>query len=287
MTTPSRILSRWQADLVLLLTAFVWGSGFIAQRIAAPNSSIFFYNGSRFLLGAILLLPLIRFRVTIPAAEQKGVLAAGFLLFGAASLQQAGLRTTSAANAGFITGLYVVFVPIFLWLIWRQRQHWNVWVAAIFAVSGMLLLSANGQLRLASGDLFEFLGAILWALHVIVVGRAVQNLHPLQFAVSQFLICAALEFFNRLSPGTFSHSWASAAVGNDCLQWHCLGCDRLYPAGGRAKTCPPYRRRFDLKHGSRICRLAWLYHLKGKFNFRTGFWLFIGYGCNCAGANSI
>lgn len=189
-----RQLTRIQADLLLLLTAAVWGSGFIAQRIAAPHVNIFFYNGGRFLLGALLLLPLVRFKPHIEKKKFSGVLLAGFLLFSAGALQQAGLITTTAGNAGFITGLYVIFVPIFLWLIWREKQKWNVWVAALVAVMGMLLLSTGGMLKLAPGDRFEFMGAILWALHVIVVGRTVQGMNPLHFAIWQFLVCALLNF---------------------------------------------------------------------------------------------
>jgi drug/metabolite transporter (DMT)-like permease len=192
MPPVPRTLTRLQADLILLFTAAVWGSGFIAQRVAAPNLSIFFYNGGRFLLGAILLFPLIRFRLSINSKDRLGVALAGILLFLAGAFQQAGMRTTSAGNAGFITGLYVVFVPIFLFIIWREKQNPNVWFAAILAVFGMFLLSSNGVFQISGGDFLEFIGAILWALHVIVVSRSIRNVHPLHFAVGQFLVCAAL-----------------------------------------------------------------------------------------------
>lgn len=194
----SRQLTRLQADLLLLLTAAVWGSGFIAQRIAAPNMNIFIFNGGRFLLGALLLFPLIRFRLQIAKSNLTGVILAGILLFSAGAFQQAGMITTTAGNAGFITGLYVIFVPIFLWFIWREKQRWNVWVAALIAVFGMLLLSTGGELKLAPGDRLELIGAVLWALHVIVVGKTVQGLHPLHFAIGQFLVCAILNFSTGL-----------------------------------------------------------------------------------------
>jgi len=189
-----RQLTRIQADMILLLTAAVWGSGFIAQRIAAPNMNIFYFNGGRFLLGAILLLPLIKFKFKISKNKIIGVLLSGSLLFTAGAFQQAGMITTTAGNAGFITGLYVIFVPFFLWIFWQKKQRWNVWVAALIAVYGMLLLSTGGQLRLAPGDRLEFIGAILWALHVIVVGNTVQGMHPIQFAIGQFLVSAFLNW---------------------------------------------------------------------------------------------
>lgn len=226
MNQSSRPLNRIQSDLILLSTAFVWGSGFIAQRIAAPNTSIFFYNGGRFLLGALLLLPLIRFRIRIPARQAVGVLAAGFLLFAGSAMQQAGMRTTSAGNAGFITGLYVVLIPIFLMLFWKQRQVWTVWLSVLLAVVGVLLLSTGGAIRFVSDDFLEFLGAILWAFHVIVVSRVVKYLHPLHFAIGQFLICAILNItvgliFEPASIQVLPHYWltivyngvASVAIG--------------------------------------------------------------------------
>ena len=192
MPSTPRTLTRFQADLLLLLTAAVWGSGFIAQRVAAPSLSIYFFNGGRFLLGAVLLFPLIRFKLTINSKDRLGVALAGFLLFSAGAFQQAGMQTTSAGNAGFITGLYVVFVPIFLFIIWREKQTLNVWFAAVLAVFGMFLLSSNGVFQISRGDFLEFIGAILWAFHVIVVSRSIRHVQPLHFAVGQFLVCAAL-----------------------------------------------------------------------------------------------
>lgn len=221
-----RQLTRIQADLILLVTAAVWGSGFIAQRIAAPQLNIFYFNGARFLLGLLLLLPLVRFNLQIEKKKFLGVLLAGFLLFSAGAFQQAGLITTTAGNAGFITGLYVIFVPIFLWLIWRNKQKWNVWVSAIIAVIGMLLLSTSGELKIAPGDRLVLIGAVLWALHVIIVGRTVHGMHPLHFAIGQFLVCAILNFgfgfisdpqgLSQISPlwGTILYSGiASVAIG--------------------------------------------------------------------------
>lgn len=199
----SKPLTRIQADLLLLLTAFVWGSGFIAQRVAAPNMNIFFYNGARFLLGSLLLIPLIRFKFDFIKLKWKGILLAGTILFSAGAFQQGGMITTTAGNAGFITGLYVIFVPLIMLLIFRQKQSWNIWVAAVIAVLGMLLLSTGVEFRLAAGDRLVLIGAVLWAVHVIVVGRVVSGMDPLQFAVGQFLVCAMLNIITGfvIDPG--------------------------------------------------------------------------------------
>ena len=194
---PNRsfILSnRIKSDLTLLLVAAVWGSGFIAQRMAAPNMSVFFFNGARFLLGVFILLPIIRFKLTITREQASAVILAGFLLFAAGGLQQAGMITTTAGNAGFITGLYVVIIPFMLVVFWKQKIAWTVWLAAFLSAIGILMLSTGGKLKIGSGDLLEFGGAILWALHVIVVSRAVEKMNALQFAIGQFLVCALLNF---------------------------------------------------------------------------------------------
>jgi drug/metabolite transporter (DMT)-like permease len=137
----------------------------------------------------------------------------------AAALQQAGLQYTTAGNAGFITGLYVVLIPIFLALFWRQRLRRTIWLAALLAVTGLYLLSTGGELRLNRGDLLELAGAVLWALHVIFTGRLVQRLDVLHFAVGQYLACGlaslalGLVFEAKALPALVEYSWAIAYAG--------------------------------------------------------------------------
>lgn len=201
---------RLRADLSLFLVAIIWGTAFVVQRIAAQNMGVFLFNGSRFLLGALVLLPFIArrrpanegstagrqwiadHRFTINRHDLPLVGLAGCLLFGGSALQQAGLRYTTAGNAGFITGLYVVFVPLILMIGMRQRLRPLSWIAALLAAIGIFLLSAQGQLHLALGDALELAGSVLWALHVILVSRLVQRMDVLQFAAGQFFICGVL-----------------------------------------------------------------------------------------------
>src|SRR5690242_6769312 len=120
---------RLKSDLILLFVAAVWGTGFVAQRLATTQLGTFYFNGGRFILAALLILLLTRFQKTgltgtAPRVQRKDIpwmLLAGTILFGAVGFQQAGLVTTSISNAGFITGLYVVFVPLILFAILRQR----------------------------------------------------------------------------------------------------------------------------------------------------------------------
>src|SRR4030042_2935374 len=168
-------MNRFRADLILLLVARVWGSAFAVQRVAAQYFDLFTFNGLRFLLGGLVLLPVtklnlftktnraqLRFApgvqnlISPPGLNRKSLifmLLAGGILFGAAGLQQAGLETTTAGNAGFITTLYVVLVPVILVIFWREKIHWLSWLGAGIAIIGSLLLSTGGSLHLASGEI--------------------------------------------------------------------------------------------------------------------------------------
>ena len=189
----NRVSSRIKADLTLFFVAIVWGSGFIAQRLVANKVGVFVFNGIRFLVGALCLLAIIGFRFTIIKDQVRWVLLAGLLLFAGSALQQAGIRTTTAGNAGFITGTYVVLIPLFMAIFWHEKLHLISVLAALLACAGLGLLSITGKLTINPGDILEFLGAILWALHVIVVGLSVQKMGFLEFSIGQFLIVAVLD----------------------------------------------------------------------------------------------
>jgi len=193
----TRRTTRLKADLMLLSVAIIWGSAFVVQRVAAPHVGIFTFNGLRFMLAAWVLLPIaVRNRLRSPAVSNKktllAVVVAGVLLWGGASLQQAGLRYTTAANAGFITGLYVVFIPLILAVGFRRQPSKYIWTAASLSAIGLFLLSTGGRLSLNPGDVLELAGAVFWALHVILIGWLVQRLEVFQMAVGQYLVCGLL-----------------------------------------------------------------------------------------------
>ena len=119
-------------------------------------------------------------------------------MFGAAGLQQAGLETTTAGNAGFITTLYVVFVPVILVIFWKQKIHWLSWFSAGMAIIGSLLLSTGGTLRLAPGDALVMAGALLWALQMILVSRVVKHMDVITFSAGQYLSAGVLNILMSL-----------------------------------------------------------------------------------------
>jgi len=211
---------RLRADLTLLAAAVVWGSAFAACRVAAEQLGPFLYNGLRFALGALTLLPFVGRRLrNLTRLELWGGALAGTLLFSGSTLQQKGLQFTTAGKAGFITGLYVVLVPLFLALVWRQRPRGSSWVASLVAAVGLYLLSGVEQAALSVGDALELAGAVVWALHVITISRLAQRVDVLRLAWVQCVVCAllSLAFGIRLELHTLARLvdvwWAIAYTG--------------------------------------------------------------------------
>jgi drug/metabolite transporter (DMT)-like permease len=194
-----------RADWLLLLTAVIWGSAFVAQRAGMQYVGAFTFNGIRFALGLLVLLPLVlrapreRKHNAVSGNRQQafrrpalwGGALAGLVLFTAAGLQQLGLVHTTAGKAGFITGLYVIIVPI-LGLFWGLKSAKGGWLGACLAVAGLYLLSVTKDFTLAPGDLLVLLGAFFWAGHVLVVGWLSPRVNRLRLACAQYTVCSAL-----------------------------------------------------------------------------------------------
>jgi drug/metabolite transporter (DMT)-like permease len=191
--------ARITSDLILLLAALIWGGGFVAQRTASLHLGFFAFNGLRFLLGGLVMLPFVIHRLKQPPRNLVWIVPAGVLLFSASALQQAGVATTTAGSAGFITGTYVVLVPILLFIFWKQKTKPVTVLAALSAIGGTYLLSTGGtSLAPAAGNIILLCGAVLWALHVIVVGMAVKKVDVFVFSVGQFLLCGSLHLVSSL-----------------------------------------------------------------------------------------
>ena len=192
-----------KSDALLLLTAVIWGFAFVAQRMGMDHVGPFTFNAIRFALGSLVLVPVIvRNHQRAPSAGRvpenggfrtiglSGILA-GLVLFGGASLQQAGLVFTTAGNAGFITGLYVVIVPL-LGLLFKQRTNAGTWIGAILAAIGLYFLSITEQFTIAFGDFLVLTGAFFWAGHVLIIGWMSPRMDPLKLAFTQYVACSVL-----------------------------------------------------------------------------------------------
>jgi len=126
-----------------------------------------------------------------PKTILLGGAALGMALFSGASLQQIGLVYTTAGKAGFITGLYVIIVPI-LGLFWKQQPKIGTWIGAILAAIGLYFLSVTEQFTIEMGDLLVLVGAFFWAAHVLIIGWLSPRINPIKLAFSQYLACSIL-----------------------------------------------------------------------------------------------
>lgn len=224
--TPSR--TRLKADFTLLLVSIFWGSAFVAQRVAASYMSPFFFNGIRFILGALILIPFsigtfksffmkklvhqnaLKGSLSSQGIPFYGLFLAGLLLFIGNTFQQIGLKYTTAGNAGFITGLYVVFTPLLEWLIWKRKPGRLIIFAVISSFIGLFLLTSQGTLAnpgelvkalnqsspihqaVYVGDALELAGALMWSFHMILIGWLVKKVDIFPLAIIQYLVCGIL-----------------------------------------------------------------------------------------------
>jgi drug/metabolite transporter (DMT)-like permease len=206
---------RLKADLTLLLVSIFWGSAFVAQRVAGQMGSVYLFNGVRYLLAAVIVLPfaLRANRVSSPTSsisleQHQWMLIAGFVLFIGSALQQLGVVYTTAGNAGFITSLYVVLVPIVLFMVWREKAHWISIVAVRLAGAGAFLLSTGGRYMVRIGDVLELVSALFWTLHVVILGKYASKFEAMSFSVGQLIVCGILNmgvgiFVERSMPLNF------------------------------------------------------------------------------------
>lgn len=197
------ISPRLRANLLLLLAALIWGFSFVAQRTGMTHLGPFAFNAVRFMMGGLVLLPLMvlfdrqRQRVgldIVPLRNRRllmGGALAGLILFGGATLQQAGIVFTTAGKAGFITSLYVVLVPL-LGLVIGHRPSAAVWIGAVLAAVGLYFLTIEGDFGMAWGDVLVLVGAFVWAIHFLVLGYLSPQTDTMKLSFLQFMACAAL-----------------------------------------------------------------------------------------------
>jgi drug/metabolite transporter (DMT)-like permease len=213
-----------RADILLLITACIWGFAFVAQRTAMDDMGPFTFNAIRFILGGLSLVPLIIIRLRRPERRIDGTtgrpllvktfarcsLLAGVCLFIAATLQQIGIIYTTAGNSGFITGLYVVLTPVF-GIFLGKKTGLPTWIGAVFTMTGLFFLSAASQvfgravgepLRLNPGDLITAVSALFWAFHVLLIDSLVRRVDPVALSSGQFIVCGLLSLVIALARET-------------------------------------------------------------------------------------
>jgi drug/metabolite transporter (DMT)-like permease len=201
-----------------LLAAVVWGTAFKIQEIASVNADkidAFFFGGIRFLLGGLILIPLwfvfekeTDLTPEIKAKKHKSTIIYGIItgavLFVASALQQFGIQLTGeSGKAGFITGMYLIFVPIASLIIFRQKASPLVWGAVAFSFVGLYFLCLNGgAFSIKAGDVLVFLCAIFFTAHIIVIDRFIGRVSALRYSSVQFITVGVL---NLLTGTIFGH----------------------------------------------------------------------------------
>lgn len=191
-------MTRMQANLVLLVAAAIWGGGFVAQSTAMETLGPFWFIGLRFAVATICVLPFAlsegkKAKEPLHRRHIGNFVLIGLALFMGAATQQVGLQTTTVTNSSFLTGLYVVFVPVIAVLFLGKRPHWIIWPTAALAFTGIFLLSGGRVDRLNSGDFLTIVCAMFWAIQLTLVGQFVgQSGRPLMLSTVQFAVCAIL-----------------------------------------------------------------------------------------------
>lgn len=190
-----------RSSLLLLLAATIWGVAFVAQSVGMDYMGPLSFNGGRFLMGGVVLLPLVIIRRKkdkdrqIPRAGMRVTLTGGIccgLVLGMASLcQQIGIMYTTVGKAGFITTLYIIIVPV-MGIFLRKKVSGRVWIGAAIAALGMYLLCVKERLALSRGDAYVFLCAILFAVHILVIDYFSPRADGVELSCIQFFTAGIL-----------------------------------------------------------------------------------------------
>ena len=189
---------------LLLLSAIIWGFSFVAQRVGMRHVGPFTFNAVRFALGSLALIPfaMATVRKRYPPGADGGTwkrsalvggAIAGLVIFIGVSFQQIGIQYTTAGNAGFITGLYVVLVPILGLAIGRKTSP-GTWIGVALAAAGLYLLSFTGVFSISKGDLIVLGGTLFWAIHVLLISVLIHRTDGVLLAMIQFTVCSLLSF---------------------------------------------------------------------------------------------
>lgn len=197
---------RYGNNLLLLLTALIWGSAFVAQSVGMEYIRPFTFNCIRSILGGLVLIPVIYWMNRKPKTEKPearengkkdnktlvlGGICCGIFLMIGSSLQQIGIQYTSAGKAGFITALYILIVPL-LGLFVGKKAGVKVWIGVVLAVIGMYFLCMTSGFSIAKGDFYVMLCAIAFSLHILVIDYFSPKVDGVKMSCIQFLICGIL-----------------------------------------------------------------------------------------------
>lgn len=190
-----------RSSVLLFTAALIWGVAFVAQSVGMDYMGPLSFNSARFLMGSIVLLPLVIFRRKknkkegISPADTKttllGGICCGLALCAAALFQQYGILFTTVGKAGFITTLYIILVPVF-GIFLKKKVPGKVWIGAVIAAAGLYLLCMNGSFHLGKGDALVFVCAVLFSVHILVIDYFSPKADGVELSCLQFLTAGIL-----------------------------------------------------------------------------------------------
>ncbi len=254
-----------------LITTFIWGTAFIAQDTGMDNIGPLTFNSSRFFVGFLTILPfaiLIEKNIIKKEIEKNSKLFIKYLIFMGVSLflgtflQQAALQYTNIANAAFFTVFYVPFVPIILFIIYKEKVHWSIWPSIALCIVGVYLLTDFSDAEIMLGDTLVIFCSIFWALHIIFAGKFMQNFNiPVFYAALQAAFVFSLSIF-------FAFLFEEVILSNILLELNSI----LYAgalSGGIAFTLQMYAQKNIEEAPAAI-----IYSLEGVFAAIAG-WIIL------------
>ena len=179
--------------LLLILVAAIWGFSFVAQSAGMEFMGPHSFNAARFILATVSLLPLwfamARHKPLNDPRLWLGGLLAGTVMFAGFSFQQIGLLHTSAGNAGFITGMYIVLVPI-VGIFLKQHTSTKTWFGVVLAVVGLFVLCVDDNFSIGYGDSLQLIGVIFWTMHVLAIAWLASKVDAISLSIIQFTVAA-------------------------------------------------------------------------------------------------
>ena len=202
-------MSKSSSLLSALLCTLIWGTTFIAQDTGMDMIGPFIFNGTRFFIGFLALIPFFliiekdKFTKIFNKNRKRFLylsILIGFFLFFGSALQQVSLLYTDVANAAFFTIFYVPMVPLIVFILFKKKVHWSVWPSVILCVMGGYLLTNFYDASVRMGDLLVVAGAIFWSLHIIFIGELIHDFDlPVTIGLIQTFIVSSLSFLIGIS----------------------------------------------------------------------------------------
>ena len=254
-----------------LITTFIWGTAFIAQDTGMDNIGPLTFNSSRFFVGFFTILPFAiliekkKIRTEVKKNSKlffKYLVFMGISLFLGTFLQQAALQYTNIANAAFFTVFYVPFVPIILFIIYKEKVHWSIWPSIALCIVGVYLLTDFSNAEIMLGDTLVIFCSIFWALHIIFAGKFMRDFDiPIFYAALQAAFVFSLSII-------FAYIYEEIILSNIFLELSSI----LYAgalSGGLAFTLQMYAQKNIEEAPAAI-----IYSLEGVFAAIAG-WIIL------------